>query len=320
VRTPSSHSASEPTGRLVLADGPVGPDSRVAPDGNLKTGRCDCEIVSGVNATPIQAQAAGGAVVRGSMWESGRAERVVLVHSLALDRTVWRFIVQELSERMDVIAVDCRGHGASDHVDGPYTVELMADDLAAVMEAAGWTRAVLAGCSMGGCVAQAFAVHHPQRTAGLVLIDTTAWYGPTAPADWAGRAQRARDGGLASLRDFQVTRWFGDAFVAANDKVVEDLMDRFVANDLNCYEATCEMLGAADLRAQIGSYRGPAAVLVGADDDATPAAMAEDLGRRIGAPAPTVLPDARHLTPLECPQQIASAITAIAVAVGSDGP
>lgn len=271
---------------------------------------------------PIEATAADGTVLRASVYASGQPQRIVLVHSLALDRSVWRFVIDRLTEHADVLALDCRGHGASDRAPGPYTVELMADDLAAVLDAACFQRPLVAGCSMGGCVAQAFAAAYPERVTGLVLIDTTAWYGPSAPEDWAARAARARAQGLASLRDFQVTRWFGDAFAAAHADVVEDLMDRFVANDIDCYAATCEMLGAADTREAIAAYRGPAVVLVGSGDRATPPAMAHDLARRLSAPAPTVLEGARHLTPLERPQEIGEAITALAsrtAAVGAEG-
>jgi 3-oxoadipate enol-lactonase len=261
---------------------------------------------------PIEASAADGTVLRASLHESGQPRRIVLVHSLALDRTVWRFVIDELTDHADVLALDCRGHGDSDRTAGPYTVELMAEDLAAVLDAAAWRQAVVAGCSMGGCVAQAFAAAHPDRTSGLVLIDTTAWYGPTALEDWRQRADKAKAEGLASQRDFQVTRWFGDAFAAEHTEVVDDLMDRFVANDVDCYAATCAMLGAADLRGAIDHFKGPATVLVGEQDGAAPPAMADDLARRLGAPAPTVLPGARHLTPLERPREIGEAIAALA--------
>lgn len=262
----------------------------------------------------IEASAADGTPLSATLHAGGHPTRIALVHSLALDRSVWRFVVERLAGEADLLALDCRGHGASGRPPGPYTVELMADDLAHVLDAVGWDRAAIAGCSMGGTIAQAFAGAHPQRTAGLTLIDTTAWYGPTAPQDWAKRAQRARDNGMASMRDFQVTRWFGDAFARDHADVVEDLMDRFVANDVECYAATCAMLGAADVREAISAYRGPAVVLVGSDDGATPPAMAADLAQRLDAPAPTVLQDARHLTPLERPEEIAAAISRVAAA------
>ena len=83
--------------------------------------------------------------------------RFVLIHSLAMNGGFWDGVVPRLREAGDVLAVDCRGHGASDRPAGPYTVERFADDLADVMADAAWNAAVVAGTSMGGCVALAFA-------------------------------------------------------------------------------------------------------------------------------------------------------------------
>lgn len=74
--------------------------------------------------------------------------RLALVHALAMDGAFWQATVQELGAAWQVIAVDCRGHGQSGKPAGPYSVELFADDLAAVLDHAGWDRAAVAGASM----------------------------------------------------------------------------------------------------------------------------------------------------------------------------
>ena len=108
------------------------------------------------------------------------------------------------------------GHGASDKPTGHYTPEQFADDLAVVMDAAGWDVAVIGGASMGCCVALALAAAHPARTRGLALIDTTAWYGEDAPAAWEGRRHKAVNNGFGAMTDFQRTRWFSDGWRARN--------------------------------------------------------------------------------------------------------
>ena len=67
---------------------------------------------------------------------------------------------------------------------------------------------------MGGCIALAFAAAYPARTAALALIDTTAWYGAEAPAQWAERGSRAATAGKGALGGVSTTRWFGDGFLA----------------------------------------------------------------------------------------------------------
>src|SRR5262249_57481782 len=94
----------------------------------------------------------------------------------------------------------------------PYTIELYAAALAELMDHVGWRSALVAGASMGGMVALAFAAIYPNRTDALGLIDTTAWYGPDAAKNWAERADKAVREGLGSLIDFQTTRWLPHAF------------------------------------------------------------------------------------------------------------
>ena len=242
--------------------------------------------------------------------------RVALVHSLAMDHSFWTPVVERLAAEATVLTFDCRGHGASGKPPGPYTAELFADDLADLLDGIGWASAVVAGASMGGCVSLAFAGRHRDRLAGLGLFDTTAWYGPDAPAQWAERADKALKDGLAGLVDFQKIRWFGDAFRNAHPDVVAASIAVFLRNDVNAYAETCRMLGAADLRAVLPAIKVPTRIVVGAEDHATPPAMAEALHAGIAGSVKTVYAGGRHLTPLEMPDRVADDLRAIIAAVG----
>jgi 3-oxoadipate enol-lactonase len=240
--------------------------------------------------------------------EPGARRRIVLIHSLALDRSFWDGVVPLLTAHADVLTYDCRGHGKSSRVKMKYTPELFAGDLACLLDHVSWPRAVIAGCSMGGCVAQAFAGVLPERVEGLAIIDSTAWYGPSAPQDWRERAATAATKGLAALSAFQATRWVSDAFLKAHPDVISAHMDVFLANDVECYRATCEMLGDADLRQYQPALRMPTSVIVGEQDYATPVAMSEQIKQAVPQAALSVLANVRHLTPIECPDVIADKI------------
>ena len=232
--------------------------------------------------------------------------RAVLIHSLALDASVWDGVVARLAGRVEVLTYDCRGHGQSGRESRPFTTDLFARDLSELLDHVGWPTALIAGCSMGGCVAQAFAGHYGRRVTALGLIDTTAWYGEDAPKAWRERAVAAQSKGLSGMVDFQVTRWFGDAFRAAHPDLVQAITRVFVANDLDCYAASCVLLGEADLRPFLSAFKVPVGIIVGEEDYATPLAMSRQLHEAIQGSTLTVLPKARHLTPIECPDQIAS--------------
>jgi 3-oxoadipate enol-lactonase len=244
---------------------------------------------------------------------SGRGgRRFALVHSLAMDAGFWDGVAERLVAHGDVLAVDCRGHGASGKPPGPYTVEGFADDLADVMDAAGWPSAVVGGASMGGCVALAFGARHAARTDGLGLIDTTAWYGEQAPAQWEERAGKAVAGGMAALVGFQETRWFSDRFRADHPDRVRAAVEVFLRNDVAAYVESCRMLGRADLRAALPGFRFPCRIVVGEEDHATPPAMAEAMAGAIPRATMRVLPGVRHFTPMEVPGTIAEELAALA--------
>lgn len=234
------------------------------------------------------------------------APRVALIHSLALDRSIWDGVVRELANGAAILTYDCRGHGKSERRAGTFTVQLFARDLAELLDHVGWPSAMVAGCSMGGCVAQAFAGLYGTRVNALGLVDTTAWYGEDAPKKWRERAATARTKGLAGMVEFQTTRWFGDSFRSSHPELMKAMSEVFVANDVDCYAATCVMLGDADLRGYLPSMKMPVAVLVGEEDFATPVAMAQYLHDAIAGSTFTILKGARHLAPVECPEKIAA--------------
>jgi 3-oxoadipate enol-lactonase len=233
------------------------------------------------------------------------APRYVLIHSLALDRSIWDSVVSRLEGEAGILTYDCRGHGLSEKRPGPYSPELFARDLAGLMDQVGWDTATIVGCSMGGCVALAFAGRYP-RARGLGLIDTTAWYGPEAPRQFRDRAATAKSKGMAELIGFQLSRWFSEPFREQNPALMEHLTRIFTATDVGCYAAACALLGDADLRPYLSSFKMPVAIVVGEEDYATPVAMSQQLEAAIPQARLTVIPAARHLTPIECADRVAA--------------
>lgn len=237
--------------------------------------------------------------------------KLVLIHSLGMTGAVWEDVVRRLMPTATVLTYDCRGHGASTKTPGPYQLETFTHDLADLLDYVHWDDVVLAGASMGGNVALLFAILYPDRVRGLGLIDTTAWYGGDAPTRWDQRAREAEQKGLASLIDFQESRWFSDAFRAQHADDVRRCSRQFLANDVASYAATCRMLGAFDLRTRLPDLRVPTAIVVGEEDYATPPAMARELQTGIAGATLQVIPKARHLTFVEHPHVVADALTGL---------
>jgi 3-oxoadipate enol-lactonase len=102
----------------------------------------------------------------------GRGDAVALVQGLDRDHTGMRFQRKELVKHFQVITYDARGTGLSDTPEGPYTCLQMADDLAYLLRALRIEKAHIMGASMGGAIAQEFAVKYPEMTGRLILLCT----------------------------------------------------------------------------------------------------------------------------------------------------
>jgi 3-oxoadipate enol-lactonase len=245
--------------------------------------------------------------VSGSIHEGTGDTTILLLHSLALDRHIWDTHLEALHGFGDVITCDLPGHGESALLD-EMTIVSMADAVSRFLAELGRQRVVVCGLSLGGCVTLALTARHPTQVSAALLCDTTAWYGPTAPSDWADRAGKARANGMASLFGFQLARWFSQGYATEHVDEVNRLLAIFERMDVERYTAVCAAMGSMDLRADVGRIEAPCSVLVGEFDLATPVAHSEDLVRRIPGASLQVLEGCGHLSPLEKRDEFTKAV------------
>jgi len=182
----------------------------------------------------------------------GHGEPIVLIPGLASDLSDNAFITRRLSQKFRVLALDNRGAGRSDKPDAPYTIEQMADDAAALMDAAGVERAHVIGISMGGRIAMALALRHPDRVSSLVLVSTFA-------RQAAGSVDRVRR--LNTINRIPVIR---------------SLLSRYPQPPY-AFERQLTASRGYDCSARLAEIRVPALVLHGRDDKIAPLALAEEL-------------------------------------------
>lgn len=247
------------------------------------------------------------------------ATPVIFVHALAMNGEMWADVAAELNTSSPLYALDCRGHGASGRPAGPYTTKQFALDIEAVIDHLGVAQAHVVGCSMGGTVALAFAGLRPQRIASLSIVDATACYGVDVEHAWEERGHRALKEGFAAMVPFQLSRWFSDAYVRRSPEAMKQAIAVFLRNSADAYLESCRMLGRADEREGLGRYRGPAAVVVGDSDYATPPSMAAEIAKGLPDATLTVLPGLRHYTPIEAPKEVAAAISSVMQRVRAKG-
>jgi 3-oxoadipate enol-lactonase/4-carboxymuconolactone decarboxylase len=231
------------------------------------------------------------------------AAPLLLLHSLGTSLHVWDAQAVRLARRFRLIRPDLRGHGLSGVTPGPYSMDLLAADMLALLDALGVASAHVAGLSIGGMVAQAMAHAAPGRVASLVLCDTAMAIPPAHL--WHERAATARRTGMAPLVEPVLARWVTAGFAAS--PAAEGLRAMLRRTDPEGYAAAAEAIAGADLTAATARLSLPALVIVGAQDQATPVASAEALARALGARL-VVLENAAHIPTVEQPEAVGEAI------------
>ena len=239
---------------------------------------------------------------------TGSGRLIAFGHSLGMSGKIFEPIRPALENHGRVLTWDARGHGNSERPAIGWTIEDLAADLRALIEHLREDRAVVAGLSMGGNTAIAYAVAYPDKLDGLILADTTAWYGEDAPEAWEKRAHNAETKGMEPLISFNMSRWFSDSFPDEHPDRVEMVVETLLANDTSCYAAAGRALGQFDAREGLSRIDCPTLILVGSEDPATPPAMAEYLHQNIANSELHVLPGLRHMTPVEAPGRVGQLI------------
>jgi len=192
---------------------------------------------------------------------------VVFANSLGTDLRLWDKTVERLSGfGLRLIRFDKRGHGLSSCPKPPYTMDELVDDAEQLLDHLRIGKCVFVGLSIGGMIAQSLASRQPERFRGLVLADTAVKMGD--PALWQDRIAKIRAGGLESIADAVLERWFCEDFLQEPECLAwRHMLTRTPAEG---YIGCCEAIAAANLTERTAGLRLPVLGLAGAEDRASP--------------------------------------------------
>lgn len=244
--------------------------------------------------------------------ETGAGLPVVLLHSFLGSSEIWRGQVPALAQHYRVIKIDLRGHGRSDNIEGPFTLYDAVDDVIAVLDALGIERAVWCGLSIGGMVAMRGAIRYPERVAGLVLMDTDAG----AETAWNRMKYRAMGGvvstfGFCPLLPLVSALMFGATTRRDNPTLVDETRQMIARNHIDSARRCLEALMRRDsVVGRLQEIEVPALVVVGEEDRMLPPSHSRRIRERLPDAGLTMIPNAGHMTPLEQPERVNTAVLA----------
>jgi len=248
--------------------------------------------------------------VRTEVVVEGQGPPLTLVHGVASSLESWDKIASSLSRRYRVIRYDLRGHGRTATPAGPYAIEDFAADLRALLVALDVAKTHVVGFSLGGLIAQSFALAHAARLDKLVIVSAVANKSAQALARLKQRADAIDRNGVSSVMGPAVERWFTPEFREAHPELIKQRIQRYLETDPRGFAAAYRTFMEGDLGEQLHLIKAPTLVMTGEHDPGSSAAMAKFMHEQIGGSHLHIIPRLRHNVLLEAPDVIAEKIEA----------
>ncbi|MFQ5709935.1 MAG: alpha/beta fold hydrolase [bacterium] len=234
----------------------------------------------------------------------GSGVPVLLLHAFPLNRSMWQAQANALSRQFRVITPDFRGFGDSERSDEPYTMELLADDICALLKHLSVDQIILGGLSMGGYVAFAFYLKYPEMVQRLILADTRAEADTEdGKANRRAVAELARKRGAAVIAELMTPKLLGATTRQEKPEVVKRVKEMIAACAPTAIaNAQIGMSLRPDSTSTLKAITCPTLILVGEEDLLTTVEMAKNMHSKIKDSVLQVVPKAGHLSNLEQPE------------------
>ena len=234
----------------------------------------------------------------------GKGVPLMLVHGFPLDSRAWNEIIPFLEDKFDIILPDLRGFGQSTTVETPYTISDMADDIAGLLDHLGIGRMTLAGHSMGGYVALAFAKKYPQRINGLCLISSQA----------AGDPPDRKDGRYKTAAEV-AEKGVGIVVEAMTSKLSADMRVQAFVRGVMEQQSKSAVIGALKAMAEredslsfLGSSHFPIVLIHGDADMLIPIDRSKEIKAAVPSAQFMDLQGAGHMPMMELAKETAEAL------------
>ncbi|MGI9426748.1 MAG: alpha/beta fold hydrolase, partial [Hyphomicrobiaceae bacterium] len=223
---------------------------------------------------------------------------VCLSHCFGADYHFWTPHLPAF-EGFRVLRYDTRGHGQSRAPSGPFSLEMLAGDTLALLDALAIDRVHFAGVSMGGMIGQTIAIDHADRIGSLALINTTPRYSAEQRELWRERGALVESEGVDVVHADLMRRWFTDHAIASKLPGYNYMAEVFRRFEPASFAAAASALCQLDTVHRLQDISVPTLVVAADDDPGVPVALSQLLADRIAGAMLHWLSPARHLASLE---------------------
>jgi len=247
----------------------------------------------------------------------GSGQPLLLIAGLGYGAWFWQKLVQELKNDFQVIVFDNRGAGQSDQPPGPYTVPMLAEDTAGLLDALKLEGTAVMGHSLGGFIAQELIVSRPELVGKLILASTNHGGMQVVPImPEALEVMTNREGDPVELVKRGIEIACAPGFGESNPEIVKELIDYRFTNPVPPPQYQAQVAAGAGTAAytpdqveqRMGAIQVPTLILFGEHDQVVPPGNAALMAEKISDSQVEILPDTGHMFPIEDPPAAAEVI------------
>jgi 3-oxoadipate enol-lactonase len=239
---------------------------------------------------------------------------LTMITGLTNDITMWDPQMPVLDKKLRVLRYDLRGQGKSEATVGPYTPELLIQDLLALWDHLGIKKSHVLGLGLGGSLVQGLGILHPERVDKLVPCCCRADMTPDFAANWQRLQGLVREGGIEAIVEQTAQRWFSDDFKAANPGVIDGIRAMIRGTSKEGYLGCTSAFMGVKWGDQIHKITAPTLYVGGAEDKI---GGPPDLMRGLAAKVPGArfepVPGAAHIANLQNPDGFNKIIAAFLI-------
>ena len=226
---------------------------------------------------------------------------LVLSNGIMMSTASWAYQTAVLNRYLRVLVYDCRGMWQSDHPDGPYTMDLHAEDLAALLDGLNIPSAHIAGISYGAEISMVFALKFPDKTKTLIVIDGVSEIHPLLHAQtypWIMAAEW-EDPELLLRTSYHMN--FSGEWIKANKPFIESSADRYGLIDMRAFVHLMNAFFELNITNQLNKIDVPTMVVAGEEDLIKGSEYAKIIAKNIPGSEFVLVPGSGHALSIEKP-------------------
>jgi pimeloyl-ACP methyl ester carboxylesterase len=244
----------------------------------------------------------------------GSGPPLLLIHGFSLDHSMWSAQAEELQRSYRLIIPDLRGSGETEDQGEPYSIETMADDAAALLEALGIESAAVASHSMGGFILVHMLVRHPSKVCSAGFVSTQATSAGTSEPDakfkmpdYKAMARFVTDEGSEAFAATFIPKLFSPGYIESHPSEVAQTRSVIEGQSP---DSIALMLGALwqrpDMAAHLPDFDVPSFAVVGDEDAIVPVAAMKGIHDSLSDSVLEIIEGVGHLSPVEAPEKVSS--------------